>query len=642
MTRQLRRLAAIVSMDAVGYSRLMGRDETATLAAFKAHRRELIDPKIAEHGGRIVKTMGDGLLVEFASVVDAVRCSVDVQRAMIERNAAVPPDEQIVFRFGINVGDIIIDGEDIFGDGVNVAARLQGLAEPGGICVSRAVRDQVLDKLDFAFEDLGSKEMKNIARPVEIYRVALSGAAPRAVRDRRHEPSLASDRPSSRLRLLGMGALVIALAAAGWFTAQEWLRPADVVAYSAQDRRMTFAVLPFTAPAGDAQAASLAVAMTEAVQADQEANKLWAVVVARSAVDLALTKHATTQDLATALNVHFLIRGHVARTPTAGHALELRVVDGSTERVLETRALAVVAGALSPRTRDELGDALGWMTYKALQVEVDRARDKPLESLDVRDLTFRAYADWGKQREQDGKLAHTSATQLLNRALALAPDDALALYVTAAVNLCDCVEGWSRNVAEQQAVGAAALEKFLRRNPESSSGLNLKANLFALRGQYEEALVIVDSILKREPENSYTLHTRAFALLRVGKPRDALVTVNHLLEFRDDADVQMIASAVHYALGNDELAASHAQKGAAQMSPEELRNGNRGAIVLTWIAAEGRLGRKARARTALATFHTAVPEVTTVSGMRAWMKPNAELADHEPLFDGLRRAGVPE
>jgi adenylate cyclase len=172
MPRDQRRLAAIVSADVVGYSRLMGRDESGTLAGLKAHRRELIDPKIAEHGGRIVKTTGDGLLLEFASVVDAVRWATEVQRGVVERNSSVPEDQQIRFRVGINVGDIIIDDDDIFGDGVNVATRLQTLAQPGGICVSRGVRDQVLDKLSVVFEDLGEQEVKNILRPIEVFQIA--------------------------------------------------------------------------------------------------------------------------------------------------------------------------------------------------------------------------------------------------------------------------------------------------------------------------------------------------------------------------------------------------------------------------------------------------------------------------------------
>src|SRR3954469_18948449 len=164
-----RRLAAILAADVVGYSRLMGADEMGTHTALKSHRRELIDPGITEHRGRIVKTTGDGMLVEFASVVDAVSCAVHVQRAMVERNAAIPQDKQIVFRIGINLGDIIIDGDDIFGDGVNIAARLETLCEPGGVCISRAANDQVRDKLSLSFADLGEQAVKNISRAVGVF-----------------------------------------------------------------------------------------------------------------------------------------------------------------------------------------------------------------------------------------------------------------------------------------------------------------------------------------------------------------------------------------------------------------------------------------------------------------------------------------
>src|SRR5215469_5334709 len=165
----VRRLTAILAADVAGYSRLMGADEEGTHERLKAHRRELVDPKISEHSGRIVKTTGDGMLAEFPSVVDAVRCAAELQRAMIDRQAALPEDRRIRFRIGINLGDVIVEDDDIFGDGVNVAARLEALAEPGGICVSRVVRDQVRDKLDFAFEDMGEHQVKNIARPVRVY-----------------------------------------------------------------------------------------------------------------------------------------------------------------------------------------------------------------------------------------------------------------------------------------------------------------------------------------------------------------------------------------------------------------------------------------------------------------------------------------
>jgi adenylate cyclase len=197
---QTRRLAAILAADVAGYSRLMGEDEEGTLSALKAIRRELADPKIKEHRGRIVKTTGDGLLLEFASVVDAVRCAVEVQREMAERNADVPPNRRIELRMGINLGDIIKERRDIYGDGVNVAARLEALAEPGGICVSRVVRDQVRHKLAFSFEDLGEQHVKNIARPIRVHRIVLGGRRDRvetATGGPQQNPPLAlPDKPS--------------------------------------------------------------------------------------------------------------------------------------------------------------------------------------------------------------------------------------------------------------------------------------------------------------------------------------------------------------------------------------------------------------------------------------------------------------
>jgi len=166
---QTRRLAAILAADVAGYSRLMGVDEEGTHERLKAHLRDLVDPKIKEHRGRVVKNTGDGLLAEFSSVVDAVRCAVEIQRGMAEREPEVPDERRISFRIGVNLGDVIVEETDIFGDGVNVAARLEGLAEPGGICVSRVVRDQIRDKLPYPFEELGEQSVKNIARPVRVY-----------------------------------------------------------------------------------------------------------------------------------------------------------------------------------------------------------------------------------------------------------------------------------------------------------------------------------------------------------------------------------------------------------------------------------------------------------------------------------------
>ena len=195
-----RRLTAILAADVAGYSRLMGADEEGTHERFKAHLRELIEPKIAEHRGRVVKNTGDGFLAEFASVVDAVRCAVEVQRGMAERNAGTPPEKRIEFRIGINLSDVIAEAEDIFGDGVNVAARLEGLAEPGAVLVSHTVHDHVRDRLPFGFEDLGEQQVKNIARPVRAWRIRLDGqpalCAPRVL-------TTASSLPDEVLYVMG-------------------------------------------------------------------------------------------------------------------------------------------------------------------------------------------------------------------------------------------------------------------------------------------------------------------------------------------------------------------------------------------------------------------------------------------------------
>src|SRR6266568_7455673 len=176
-----RRLAAILAADVAGYSRLIGADEGGTLQAFKTIRAELFDPTIAAHNGRLVKMTGDGLLVEFSSVVDALRCATEMQAGMAERNATIPTDTRIEFRIGINVGDVVIEDGDIFGDGVNVAARLEALAEPGGICVSARVQEDATGTLDLVFEDMGEQELKNIARQVRVYRIRGSEVAGRAM-----------------------------------------------------------------------------------------------------------------------------------------------------------------------------------------------------------------------------------------------------------------------------------------------------------------------------------------------------------------------------------------------------------------------------------------------------------------------------
>jgi class 3 adenylate cyclase/TolB-like protein len=309
-----RRLTAILAADVAGYSRLMGADEEGTLAQLKAHRRELVDSRIGEHRGRIVKTTGDGLLVEFASVVDAVRCAVEIQREMTERNADVLSDRRIEFRIGINVGDIIIDKSDIFGDGVNVAARLETLALPGGICVSRMVRDQVRDKLALSFDDLGEQTVKNIARPVRAYRVVTDvtvglPATPAQGR-RRRVPQV--------VIAAGIAGLVLGASGAVAFWRLYPPHPAPTAAGApaappALPEKPSIAVLPFTNLSGDPAQDYLADGLTDNLL-DALAQNPGLFVIARNATQVYRGKAASPRAVAKDLGVRYVLEGSVQKS----------------------------------------------------------------------------------------------------------------------------------------------------------------------------------------------------------------------------------------------------------------------------------------------------------------------------------------
>jgi TolB-like protein/class 3 adenylate cyclase len=382
-----RRLAAILAADVAGYSRLMGEDEEGTLAALKAIRRELADPRIAEHRGRIVKTTGDGLLVEFPSVVNAVRCAVELQREMSLRNDGVAQEPCIKFRIGINLGDIIIDEHDIYGDGVNVAARLEALAEPGGICVSRVVRDQVRDKLDFVFEDLGEQQVKNIARPVRVYRIPLvETARTKALLPLPDKPSLA--------------------------------------------------VLPFQNMTGDAEQDYFVDGIVEEITT--AISRLpWLFVIARNSSFTYKGKAVDVKQVARELGVRYVLEGSVRKagnrvritgqlidTATGAHIWADRF-DSMLDDIFELQdeVATSVMGAIEPQLRHE---------------EIERATRKPTESLDAYDLYLRALGQFHRYSEEGIQ----NAIALSRRALTI--DDA---YAPAAAMIGRCrifqrAQGW--------------------------------------------------------------------------------------------------------------------------------------------------------------------------------------------------------
>jgi TolB-like protein len=338
-----RRLAAILAADVAGYSRLMGADEEGTLERLKALRRELVDPKIAEHRGRIVKTTGDGLLVEFASVVDAVRCAVAVQQAMPERDAGLGADNRIELRIGVNLGDVIVEGDDLYGDGVNIAARIEALADAGGVFVSNTVHDHVRDRLPFVFEDLGEQQVKNIARPVRVYRVR--DAAPAKT-----PAALALPLPD----------------------------------------KPSIAVLPFANMSGDPQQEYFADGMVEEIITALSRIR-WLFVIARNSSFTYKGQPVDVKQIGRELGVRYVLEGSVRKAggrvritaqlidATSGAHLWADRFDGSLEEVfdLQDRVASSVAGVIEPTL---------------LAAETRRLAHRPTDDLTAYDLYLRAYA----------------------------------------------------------------------------------------------------------------------------------------------------------------------------------------------------------------------------------------------------------
>ncbi|HEY2780218.1 MAG TPA: TIR domain-containing protein [Steroidobacteraceae bacterium] len=471
-----------------------------------------------------------------------------------------------------------------------------------------------------------------------------AGGAPRPQAASHGTATASAPAPSPPQRRFPIGwaaAAVLLLAGVGaWGIRHLWLHPASIVPYSHEDRRMTYAVLPFQAPADDAHAVQIAKATGDELHTILESRKELVSIVPRASAERAAAHEAGTAKLAKELDVHFLVRGTVARSGD-GYKVTVVSLDGDTERVLTTRSVTVAANELTPHWRDETRDVMGELVTAGVQTEVKRARNKPVEELDVRDLTFRATDEWRANRATDGKAANHNANELLNRALAMAPNDLYALRTVATVNLCDCVNAWSANPDEQKAVGAAAMEKYLRIDPDSLYMLGEKAALYQLRLRWEESLAITDAMLAKEPTQSYALSVKATALLRLGRLKEAEAIEDGLLaRTPTDWTVQSSLADIYFAEADYARAAQFAQKAAAQMSEPDLRDRVSGLIRLTLIASEARLGHMERAKAAIGDFTTTLPDVKTITAIRKWVHPSADLADFEPLYEGLRLAGI--
>jgi TolB-like protein len=468
----VRRLTAILAADVAGYSRLMGADEEGTHERLRAHLREIVEPLIAEHHGRIVKNTGDGLLAEFASVVDAVRCAVEVQRGMADRSTGTPPEKRIELRIGINLGDVIAEADDIFGDGVNIAARLEALAEPGGICISRVVRDQIRDKLPYSLEDLGEQSVKNIARPVRVYRVRDTAGAESPAEQT--APALPlPDKPS-------------------------------------------IAVLPFTNMSGDPEQEYFADGMVEEIITALSRIR-WLFVIARNSTFTYKGQAINVKRVGRELGVRYVLEGSVRKgggrvritaqlieAETGAHLWADRF-DGALEDVfeLQEQVATSVAGVIEP----------------ALQsAESTRAAHRPTSDLSAYDAYLRALAMYYTARTRIPQ-----AFALLEQAIARDPryGPALALAATISMNLVS--DGSAPDRAANRQTGIDFARRALALAENDPWVLADAAYTLACYGEDIDAMTgLVDRALTFNPSYARGWHISGFIRLWAGDAERAI------------------------------------------------------------------------------------------------------------------------
>jgi adenylate cyclase len=576
--RAERRMAAILAADVVGYSRLMGRDEEGTLAALKALRAGLIDPSIAEHRGRIVKTTGDGLLVEFASVVDAVRCAIAVQRAIGERNAAIPEARRIALRIGINLGDIIIDEGDIFGDGVNVAARLEALAEPGGICVNRAVRDQIRDRLAVTFDDIGEQSLKNIARPVRVYRVRLAAdeTAPIAP-SARTVPALAlPDKPS-------------------------------------------IAVLPFANMSNDKEQEFFADGIAEdIITALSRYSSLF--VIARNSSFSFKGRAVDVKQVGRELGVRYVLEGSLRKSGNRIRVTAQLVEAESGNHVWAERYDRDLDDIFA--VQDEITQATTIAIAPAIaDAEQQRAVRKPPDSLDAWAAYQRGLWHLGRASAEDDSRAEA----FFQRATELDP-----MFVGGYIGLAACLSRAKGTQSREEAMArrAVALDGG---DAEAHARLALALNA---RGDHQGARAEAEQALAICPNLAAAHGALGVILAYSGHPRDGLAALETCIRLDPRAPflvnrLNQIALAHYFC--RDYPAAIEAAERAIRAFPDFPSP-------YRWLAAAlGELGRTAEAEAALAKAIAVSPSSFEfqVRERPPWFRPD----DHAHMLAGLRKAG---
>jgi len=629
LERTQRRLAAVLSADVVGYSRLMGADEEGTLAQLKDHRRNLVDPKIAEHHGRIVKTTGDGMLVEFASVVDALRCAVEVQRGMAERNVDVPQDKRIEFRVGIHQGDIIIEGDDIFGDGVNVAARLEGLAEPGGICVSGRVQEDAYGKLDIPFKDVGEQRLKNISRPVRVYRVVPNG--PRGALGNKNTSFLPRTRKLIGLRSAGvtlLSALLLVFGAAYWrFQSSE--------PQSSPGHRLSMVVLPFKNLSNEPEQEYFAEGITDDLTADLSRIGDSFVIAPSTARTY---KDAEPKRVGQELGVHYLLDGSVRRTGSMVR-INARLIDTRTGAEIWsdrfdgdwTKSMQLqdtVTGRLARRLDLEL------INQESRRAEIERPNTP-----DAVDLAMRGWAVLNQPYSRE-QLAQ--ARGLFEDALQIDPGLPKALVGLGDALAVEVNYRWTDRPADQLRRAEDAIDRVLSAFPDDAMAHFVKGEIQRAKGRnIEIAVNAYEAAIALNPSLAPAYNGLGGAKIRVGRSAEAFAPLQMAINLspRDPLlnTFYFYICHAHSHLGQYEPAIEWCRKSIAT-KPFWIAYADLAASY-AWT------GRQSEAQAAVSDLLRMRPDYTVARWLEdgnGWSENVVFLTEFQRLAEGLRKAGLPE